>query len=86
MVGRREGELRIAYRQTAPFQLHEAGRAAQVMDQVPVDVQQRPVVRERLNDMGIPYLGEERLALHHTAFRIGRIRASPPPHVALTVR
>ena len=47
MVRRREGQFRIMHRQVAVFEIEQAARAAQIVQQVTVDVKQIGIVAER---------------------------------------
>jgi len=64
VVGRGKGQLRAAHLEPTLLEVEQAARAAEVVQQVPVDVQQVGVVAEIGEGVGVPELGKQRARGH----------------------
>ena len=78
MVRGGEGQLGIAHGQTAPQHPGDGLAAAQVVQQVPVDVQQVDAGRERFHHMLVPDLVEQRERAHCAYFFSNSQTSSKP--------
>ena len=64
VVGRGEREVRAVHLDAAALQIEQPARAAEVVQQMPVDVQQVGVVAEVGDHVRVPDLGEQRACRH----------------------
>ena len=64
MVGRGERQVRAVHGDAAALQVEQAARAAEVVQQMPVDVQQVGIVAEVGDHVRIPDLGKQRAGSH----------------------
>src|SRR5438445_330488 len=69
MVWRSEREPGVVHREATFGDIGERRRTRQVVQQVPVDVQQRPAIAEVAHDVRVPQLVEEGTAGHHALRR-----------------
>jgi len=62
VVRRRECQLRIVDTEVAAFEIEQASRPAEIVQQMTIDVQQIRIAADRGNDMLVPDLGQQRSA------------------------
>ena len=62
MVRRRERQLGIVHWKIAAFEIEEPARAAEIVKQVAVDMEEISIIPEMSDDMLVPDLGQQRPA------------------------
>jgi len=60
VIGRCEGQFRIMDRQVAALEIDQPARAAEIVQQMAIDMEEIGIVTNPGNDMLIPNLGEQR--------------------------
>ena len=64
MIGRGERQVRAVHGDAAALQVEQPARAAEIVQQVPVDMQQVGIVAEVGDHMRVPDLGKQRAGSH----------------------
>ena len=62
MVRRRECQFRIVDRKAAAFEIEQAARAAEIVQQMAIDMEQIGIIADSGDDMLVPDLGQQRTA------------------------
>ena len=70
MVGRRKGQLGIVDREAAALEIEQPARAAEIMQQMAIDMEQIGILAQSRDDMLVPDLGQHRAA--------GSFQGAPP--------
>ena len=78
MVGRGEGQLRIAHRQAATQHVRDGVAATEVVQQMAIDVQQVDAGPERFHHMLVPHFVEQGTGAHCAYFFSNAQTSSKP--------
>ena len=59
VVRRRESQFRIVHRKAAAFEIEQAARPAEIVQQVAIDMEEIGIIAEMRDDMLVPDLGQQ---------------------------